>query len=66
MKLRGDEASYDACEVHTPSWAQVTADYEPIEGPTRLQREIVETDDGITVSEIPMETVLAQVACRTP
>lgn len=59
MKLRGDETSYDACDVHTPSWAQVSADYEPIDAPTRLQVEVV---DGVVVSEATLETVLARVA----
>lgn len=59
MKNRGDEASYDSCDVHTPAWAQVEPDYEPIEPPTRLQVEVV---DGVVVSEMTLETVLAQVA----
>ena len=55
MKNRGHESTYDDCDVHTPAWASVEADYEKVEWPTRLSLEI---EDG------PFGTVYAETETR--
>lgn len=48
-KNRGDEPSYDACDVH--AWASVHPDFEPVEWPARLALEIIVGDDGVVFCE---------------